>query len=565
VTGTDDIDIGADAPEDYPLKAFAAELGRPIKSLIALSGKHDPYLAAVPYRREPAEWFANLYHELKVKHGAHIRRVLYLLVSQPTPILWPSGEPFENTLECWADLCSASRDARYLGLIPANSIEDRRNPDPIINLSDAEDCPAEITVIDGSIDQSGDVSVFYHGPQFSLPTLNLDRPIVRQRFHLETWCEKSTMNDVTEPLGVEFGINVITGVGEMSATQCEQLVARARERSGGRPVRILYISDFDPAGMSMPVAAARKMEFFARGGDPEAEIDLDFQVIPVVLTHEQCVHYKLPRTPIKKSESRAAKFEERFGAGATELDALEALHPGELRRILVEHIERYYDVDLDDNVDQAASDAEDDLLQVESDVRDRYADQIKDLEEERAAIKADGRAALRAVWLQFVEREKAFEERARPVMEAITEDLKGEAPDVDEFDWPEPAEGEEHEDPLFDSTRSYVDQIARYHQHQDKITETELWNKREIPCTCKVCGISFTSSRSYAEKCSVRCQSRLQRSIQFATELGFLPADIARMWECFRDHSLAKGQKYPVGWDAAWRTWVLNQKEVAVL
>jgi hypothetical protein len=344
--------------------------------------------------------------------------------------------------------------------------------------------------------------------------LDLNAPVITQRYHLEIWCEKSTMNDILMPLGRQYGINVVTAVGEMSATACEDLVDRAR--SSGRPARIFYVSDFDPAGRSMPLAAARKMEFWARGADPEADIDLDFQVIPVVLTPEQCLHYKLPRTPLKETDRRVAGFEERFGAGATELDALEALHPGELRRILVEHIERYFDVALSHNVAQAVSDAEDDLEQVESDVRDRYADQIKSLEDESAAIKADGRAALRAVMLQFEEREKAFEERSRPVLEAMTAELKDEAPDVDEFDWPEPAEGEDHDDPLFDSTRSYVDQIARYHVYQGKETEVALWQDRKIICVCARagCGKNFpaSASRTQAKVCSPACRIAMKRA-----------------------------------------------------
>ena len=119
-----------------------------------------------------------------------------------------------------------------------------------------------------------------------------------------------------------------------------------RARQSGRPVRILYVSDFDPGGMSMPVAVARKIEFAVLS---EQE-NLDIQVRPVVLTPDQCVQYRLPRVPLKASEKRAANFEARFGEGATELDALEALHPGELRRILVREIERYYDTSLADEI-----------------------------------------------------------------------------------------------------------------------------------------------------------------------------------------------------------------------
>ena len=122
-------------------------------------------------------------------------------------------------------------------------------------------------------------------------------------------------------------------------------------------MRILYISDFDPGGMSMPLAAARKIEFTLRKEMP----DLDIQLRPIALTHEQCRQYRLPRTPMKEGESRAAKFEARFGEGATELDALEALHPGELARIIEREIRRYYDDTLDDQIAEVEGEVREEL------------------------------------------------------------------------------------------------------------------------------------------------------------------------------------------------------------
>jgi hypothetical protein len=63
----------------------------------------------------------------------------------------------------------------------------------------------------------------------------------------------------------------------------------------------------------------------------------------------------IPRTPLKETEPRKEGWEERHGEGANELDALEALHPGELGRMLVEEIERYYDDDLQDQIDDTES------------------------------------------------------------------------------------------------------------------------------------------------------------------------------------------------------------------
>ena len=128
--------------------------------------------------------------------------------------------------------------------------------------------------------------------------------------------------------------------------------------NGGRPVRILYISDFDPAGQSMPVAVARKIEWLIHQQTDDGGDEVDMQLRPIVLSHDQCVEYRLPRTPIKDSEQRGPRFEARFGEGATELDALEALHPGELRRIVEDEVLRYWDADLEDRWDEAMAETD---------------------------------------------------------------------------------------------------------------------------------------------------------------------------------------------------------------
>ena len=292
----------------------------------------------------------------------------------------------------------------------------------------------------------------YELATFEVPRLELTPPTILQRYHIEIWCEKSTMNDVLMPLGERYGVNVVTGIGELSLTRCVELVARAEESQ--RPVRILYLSDFDPAGASMPVAVARKIEY--RLHQKELN-DLDIQVRPIVLTHEQCIRYRLPRTPIKETEKRAARFEERFGEGATELDALEALHPGELERILTREIGRYYDADLDDRISDVAGEVEAELDTINTKVRKRHAKELAALEAERKKLAAGI---------------KAFEKKAKPVLRRIEKDLEAEAPDVDAYDWPEPDDGDEDDDPLFDSTRDFIEQTDRYKEHQGKPTES---------------------------------------------------------------------------------------------
>jgi hypothetical protein len=511
------------------LKAMAKAMRRPLDTLYALTTKNDPFMAEMPSRLDRALWFAKLYEELKIGVGLHVRRILYLLVSQPLPVLLHNGEPLENTLECANALGEAVRDARYLDLIPPDVIIDHRNPAPAINFTNDETA-AEISVVAGNI-ETHNFGDSYEPPTIMLPTLALNEPTVAQRYHVEIWIEKSTMNEVLLPLGRAYGINVATFVGEVSFTACEDLVKRAI--ASGRPVRILHVTDFDPGGRSMPTAAARKIEFILR----KSGLDLDISLEPVALTPEQCVEYKLARTPIKESEMRAARFEARFGTGATELDALEAVHPGVLRQILVEKIERYYDADLDDAVEAAVGDAEALIQQLASNVHDRHADEIDALEEQRSAIRlafervhgpakaaldqaikrarVEYEAALEAVRSEITHLEQGFVEQAEPVMAAMNAEIEAAASDADDLDWPEAAEADEEDDhPLYDSRRSYVEQVDRYRQHQGKDSDVSLCRDRVTFKPCDECGELFDTKGTNAKICGSLCANKRQYRVR---------------------------------------------------
>jgi hypothetical protein len=161
---------------------------------------------------------------------------------------------------------------------------------------------------------------------------------------------------------------------------------------------------------------------------------------------EQCRQYQLPRTPLKDTEPRTPGWERRYGEGATELDALEALHPGELERILVEEIERYYDGDLDERIQNVANEVQAGLDDITKRVHRKHAKTLAALDAERKALKATL---------------DAFERKAAQALRKVEDDLEAEALDPDDADWPEPAEGDEDDDPLYDSSRDYVTQIRR--------------------------------------------------------------------------------------------------------
>ncbi len=422
------------------IKQLAHETGCRTTDLIVLSSGNDPFYAGVPFRRERAEWFAELWDRFGLHHGVHLRRIHYLLVSQPQPVLWPNGKPYENTVNDWQALDTASLAARYLGMIPPDVLVDRRNPEPRINAQFRDEPNPRVLLIGASI--TLDIP-----SEFPVSGLFLDG-FHRDQDHLvEVWAEKSTMNDILVPLSQRLGFNLVTGVGEMSETATRLAVERTVDAN--KPMRILYVSDFDPAGRSMPVAVARKIEHKLHAAGIEADITLQ----PIVLTPDQCEEFRLPRTPIKTTERRAAKFEYRFGTGATELDALEALHPGKLAEIIEMEVCRYIDPTLSGRVSAAESDIYREISGIEEQIRERYTGEIEGLTERYDSILA---------WTALLEADAA------DLWERMTDNLEDEKPDVDQSEIPEPRDPDPVEEPLYSSACDYLEQLDHYHDWQGK-------------------------------------------------------------------------------------------------
>ena len=368
-------------PTYAELKALTVRGERSIRDVLALSPNHDPWAVGLPARQRNAEWFAELWAEHGTQ-GDHLRRVHYRLVSQVTPPLMPDGTTtYANTEGCWNILIEASKGARYLGLVDPREFVDRRNPEPHLYVAPRE-APAR-------------PYYWLSSPDWSLPSidaelsgqvdLSLPRPYVSgydyvvsdQPFHLEVWCEKSTVDDVLLPICEQLGANYVTGLGYLSITATMALMQRVLTRD--KPARIFYISDFDPAGDGMPVSIARQLQWLAQDYAPDAE----FKLTPIALSAEQTRAYSLPRTPIKESDLRKGAFETRHGEGATELDALEALYPGELARLVTAALNPYVDRSLPRQLSQRQR------LDAQENADAAWAEQTSDLSGEAAALEAE--------------------------------------------------------------------------------------------------------------------------------------------------------------------------------
>jgi hypothetical protein len=422
------------------------KLRKNIPQLLALSRACDPFYFGSPTQVKKAEWFAAMWErEYEGQTGIHLRRVHYYL--DALQFLKLEGMPYRNVKRDWRYLMSCSQAARLLGLVPADAFDDHRNAAPH-DLHWRRGFRVEPTIY---AEPQTSWNLPSHGLGFSSlgwkiaapkvagydPDDNLDRA-----YYLELWIEKTTMDDILVPLARRLGIRLVTSAGYQSITNAVKLLQRVRDMA--RPTRIFYISDYDKAGNGMPIAVARQIEFQLPIYAPGANVKL----LPIALTAEQIAEYKLPYSGIEKK-------------GTVELDALEALVPGELAKIVRQAVQPYLDGTIDDRLEAAESEAN-------RIVGDEWARLMRPHEEKLRALQK----RVKAVADKYQQQADDLNERMQRDLEEFKEPLalleadveaarSGFAPDLP--DRPTPANSDHDEsDWLYDSAREYLHQLPFY-------------------------------------------------------------------------------------------------------
>jgi hypothetical protein len=447
------------------IKQMAKARGCTIPDLLVLSRNNDPFFVGSPAHREKAAWFASLWNRFGFTTGVHLRRIHYQILS-PGDVTKLNGMGYENTEADWELLEDASRYARHLGLVDPAAFVDRRNPEPhlffVTDPPAAPSCEHEFwppwhmpaVTLDADLDWELP-TIEVHGHEYS---------DALQPYHVEVWAEKSTMNDVLLPLCRQYSTNLVTGLGYMSITLVVNLLKRAR--ASGKPVRLFYISDFDPAGDGMPTAVARQIEFAIS----DSLHDYDMKLMPLLLTQEQVMEYHLPRMPVKETDKRKGAFEERYGAGAVELDALEALHPGTLADLVTETILQFYDPHLPYAVRETGEEADENI-------HAQWDDRMAPYQERLDALKAEVEQIVERYKKRCDQIDKELQAALRPYQDdlrSLRHDVQGEreAADFTFPNLPTAALAPEEDGWLYDSTREYLEQLAVYKARKNGYQET---------------------------------------------------------------------------------------------
>ena len=302
------------------IKKIARENKCSIKDLIVLAPQNDPYYIGTLTEARHAGWIAEIVKGFLRERGrtrVHDRAIHYYVLSKniKRPIGKSKWQVFKGDSNDFAWVMKSIQNARILGYLHWTCIEDKKNPEIIQNArywrhDSFEDIPITPEEITKTIAEK-----FY-----------LLNPQLQQAYHVELWTEKTTINDILEPIGKEYGVNIQSFSGQSTSTKIFELIDRI---SGiDKPVRILYISDYDEYGHNMPVSCGRKIQWFL----DTLNSGLDVKLEKILLTREQVEMYGLPAAPDSNNK--------------VEIDALEVYHPGETKRIVEATVSKYIDSEL---------------------------------------------------------------------------------------------------------------------------------------------------------------------------------------------------------------------------
>ena len=141
--------------------------------------------------------------------------------------------------------------------------------------------------------------------------------------YVEVWCESESIGAVIQSECDRLGVSLYPTRGFSSVTLTSQAAEGIRAWSRERPVKIVYVGDYDPAGVLIDDKVMAELRQHLPNHDLEK--------IRVAITAEQAV--KLPSKPRRKGEKRRRDILRTVEA--------EAMPAGELRALLGASVEAF--------------------------------------------------------------------------------------------------------------------------------------------------------------------------------------------------------------------------------
>lgn len=229
----------------------------------------------------------------------------------------------DNKQSQYQYLGEAIKEARISGKIPWGWIEDRTRS---IDAGDHNDGQ----VVDPDDRFEGNLKWFKNTPD------RFHRPRWQgQDNYVEVWVEKEALAGIFATVCEDLKVVSFPNKGYTSVSLLKQAADRIKAEGWqkDRKPYILYFGDFDPSGQDIERNIRDKLQdTFGTMVHVERE----------ALTREQIDDFQLPPQPAKKTDSRYETFVQNHGNMAVELDALP---PEELRDLIRESVDEYFDDD----------------------------------------------------------------------------------------------------------------------------------------------------------------------------------------------------------------------------
>lgn len=448
-------------PHDEFLEKMKDETGINLGDLIAMAYSSDPFYQGTDTHIEKARWFKENFEKYG-EPGIHIRGLHYKMINRAEH---RKGGMYKNTKNHYDLLNTGAEDARYFGFIDYDDITDKRNPDPYEFVSYRNSIP-QPNIDKGDLSsQFPEIYADLHEPRLNLPEFDgmlgddvVTRAEIAKRlfpYHIEIWIEKTGLEDVLKPFCKKNAINYFQCSGHPSIPKTLDFLKRVKRT--GKPAKILYISDYDKSGQSMPKAVARKVEFFQKTESDYA--NLDISVEPIAIRPEQIKKYDLPTAPDTEKPK-------------VELDALEALHPGEIKNIIKNSLATIRFSDEKDKVSEKLDTLESKANSIQQKVENKFGDRAEKLVEELWDVRDEHREKLKNKIADLKEELRdelgPYKTERKELEQEIDEFVENE---VEDMDLPQLAREEaklENDGQLFHSDREYLEQLKYYKEFQNE-------------------------------------------------------------------------------------------------
>jgi hypothetical protein len=149
-------------------------------------------------------------------------------------------------------------------------------------------------------------------------------------FYVEVWCESRSIAGIIQADCQEMGVSLYPAAGFSSLTLCYDAAKTMNyyTDNGEKEAHILYIGDYDPAGVLIDVSIEREIRQHLH-----ENVELEFHRLGI--NPVQIEKYDLPTKPRKRSDRRSRHVKETVEA--------EAMQASILRDLLREAIESYLD------------------------------------------------------------------------------------------------------------------------------------------------------------------------------------------------------------------------------